>query len=241
MFNGLLKKKDETKNISKEEIEYKVNLAKKKIKVELRKQNISMTKARVVFVLDHSYSFKWAYKDGTIQNITERLFPISLEMDDDGKMDFMIFDDDYKNLEAVSMKNIYGYVKNIVKKIGSYGGTVYSPVMNAIVEKYGKKYKSDIPTFVIFITDGDNGDKGDTKKSIIEASKYNIFWKFIGVGNSNFKFLKKLDDISGRVVDNADFITIADLNSISDDTLYNRLFNEYNDWLTACRQKGILK
>lgn len=239
MLGNLFKKGKETVD---ENLVNKVNLCKEKVKVELRKQNVTMTKARVVFALDHSGSFSWAYENGTIQKITERLFPIAMEMDDDGEMDFMLFDSRYKNLEAVTMNNLGNYVKDVIlKKGGYYGGTSYAPVMNAITEKYGKKKKSDIPTFVIFITDGDNDDKNEAEKAMINASNHNIFWKFVGAGNAGFSFLEKLDDMAGRTVDNADFITVDDLNKISDEELYNRLFNEYSDWLTACRAKGIMR
>lgn len=240
MFGDLFKKKEEAKPVTQEELVHKVNLSKEKVKVSLKKQNVSATKARVVFALDHSGSLGWAYRNGTIQNVTERIFPIAMEMDDNSELDFMLFDDGYKNLDVVTIDNLNGYVKNVVdKKGGSFGGTSYAPVMEAITEKYGRKEKSDIPTFVIFITDGDNGDKKKAEKAMIEASKYNIFWKFIGIGKAGFSFLEKLDDMAGRTVDNADFITVADLNVISDEALYDRIFNEYNGWLTACKEKGI--
>lgn len=240
MFENLFRKKETSAPVLQEELVQKVNLRKEKVKVELRKQSISTVKARVVFALDHSGSFEWAYDDGTIQDITERLFPVAMEMDDNEEMEFMLFDNSCKELVPVTLSNLSGYVKNVVMKKGGYfGGTAYEPVISAVTGKYGIKEKSTIPTFVIFITDGDNSDKKQAEKAVIEASGYNIFWKFIGAGNTDFSFLEKLDDMAGRMVDNADFIRINDLNKISDEELYSRLLNEYNSWLNACRAKGI--
>ena len=96
-----------------------------------------------------------------------------------------------------------------------------------------------IPTFVLFITDGANSDKAAAKAVLTEASRYNIFWKFLGIGKTSFEFLEKLDDLKGRYIDNANFININDLGALSDNTLYSYLLTEYNDWLSLCRSHGI--
>lgn len=214
-------------------LEHKISLSKELVVTELNHKNISNQKSRIVFALDHSLSLSWAYDDGTIQNITERLFPIAMQMDDNEEMDFKLFDDGYVGLEKVTMQNLDNYVDNIVKKRGGYyGGTSYAPIINAITDEYGTKNQSNVPTFVIFITDGDNGDREKAEKAIIKASYHNIFWKFIGIGDSNFSFLKNLDDMSGRMIDNADFIRIENLNKTKDRELYRKLFNEYDVWLS---------
>ncbi len=72
-----------------------------------------------------------------------------------------------------------------------------------------------------------------------KASEYNIFWKFIGIGDEKFEFLEKLDELKGRFIDNANFISVNDIKGIKDSTLYSDLLEEYNDWLDLCRKSGI--
>lgn len=94
---------------------------------------------------------------------------------------------------------------------------------------------------MFFVTDGDNFDRSQTEKLIKEYAKLPIFWQFIGVGDSSFSFLEKLDEMKGRFIDNANFFQVNDIDRISDEQLYNRLLNEYPKWLQEARRKGILK
>lgn len=242
MFD-MFKKKEE---MPKEQmmIEKKLSLEKRteKIGIVLKKKGLLGEKARVVFVLDHSGSMSKLYKNGTVQSTLEKIFPIALKFDDDGDMQFYLFDTNFQELDEVKLANYSDYTEEVIfKKMGSYGQTNYSPVMECIIQKFALKEKSDRPTFVIFITDGDNEDKSATKKALIEASKYNIFWKYVGIGKTNFPFLEKLDELQGRMVDNANYIAIKDLNTIEDEGLYELLMEEYDLWLGAARNKGIVK
>ena len=127
----------------------------------------------------------------------------------------------------------------ILSRKDHFGGTAYAPIIKEITERYAHRDPADISTFVIFITDGNNSDKAAAKAEITEASRYNIFWKFVGIGSEKFDFLTKLDTMTGRFVDNANFVCINDIVKINDKELYSRLLEEYSDWLTAARSKGI--
>ncbi|MBQ1545950.1 MAG: VWA domain-containing protein [Clostridia bacterium] len=226
-----------TKN---EELNKKLTLRKDIIDVKAQSSNIRGTVARVVFALDHSGSMRGMYRDGTVQDLLERVFPMAMYFDDNCELDFYWFDSTFKELESVTPDVLDGYVQKVIlSKNDHFGGTCYAPIIHAITKRYAKKNKSTIPTFVIFITDGANSDKADSKKVLIEASKYNIFWKFIGIGKDKFEFLEKLDTMTGRVIDNANFASVNNLASLSDDELYTLLLDEYADWLARCRAVGI--
>ncbi|WP_084225279.1 VWA domain-containing protein [Paenibacillus pectinilyticus] len=47
--------------------------------------------------------------------------------------------------------------------------------------------------------------------------------------------------MEGRIVDNAKFIHIKDIASISDEDLYNQLLNEFPLWLKAATDKRIIR
>lgn len=227
-----------TKN---EALDHKIDLRKKKITVELQKLNIPQREARIVFVLDHSRSMATLYKDGTVQDTLERIFPLALTFDDNGEMEFYLFDTLYKELDTVNVNNIASYTENVIwPNHGKYGATCYAPIIEEITNRYAKKEPSHLPTFVVFITDGNNSDHKQSKDALGVASHYNIFWKFVGIGNEKFAFLEKLDTMDGRFIDNANFVDISDLSDIDDEKLYHLLLEEFGDWLKLCQENKLL-
>ncbi|MDK2600510.1 VWA domain-containing protein [Bacillus stercoris] len=143
------------------------------------------------------------------------------------------------------------------------GGTKYAPVMEEIIRRsqndvkeikqkgllkkmFGKKsfeiVPKEYPTFVFFITDGDNFDRQQTNEVITEAARQGIFWQFVGIGNptDGFTYLEHLDELEGRYIDNANFFSVNDILSISDSELYDRLLNEFPIWLKEAKVKGLI-
>ena len=105
--------------------------------------------ARVVFVLDHSGSMRTMYRNGTVQEVLERIFPIAMHFDDNAEMEFYWFDNKYKELDPVNYGNLDGYVQNVIlSRDDHFGQTCYAPVMNEIIRRYAKQQPSGIPTFV---------------------------------------------------------------------------------------------
>lgn len=99
----------------------------------------------------------------------------------------------------------------------------------------------NLPNYVIFITDGDNSDKSRAEEMISRISGHPIFFQFIGVGDSSFNFLEKLDDMEDRYVDNANFFSVSNINDMSDDDLYDKLFAEFPSWLKNEKVQEMLK
>ena len=230
-------------NLSKEESLLQLNLRKDKLlSLCLDKKEFSRV-ARVALVLDYSGSMERMYRNGEVQAVIERLLPVAMNLDDNGEMEMWLFDDSYNRINSISIKNYYNYIKNenILNKY-PMGCTKYSPVMKDIRNKYLKEEPLDnVPTLVLFITDGDTFDSNETIKVLRECSDKPIFWQFIGLGNTRFKFLETLDNLDDRFVDNANFFSINDFKTISDDELYKRLLKEYPSWLNEIIQKGMIK
>lgn len=196
-------------------------------------------RAKVAVAMDYSGSMRNLYKSGEIQKVLTRLMPIALKFDDNGELDVWLFDDSYRRMESMTLNNFATYVKDeIMSKNLHMGGTNYAPVLNDMLKKYFKEdiLTASIPTFVIFITDGANFDKKDTDSAIIDSSYKNIFVQFVGIGDSSFPYLEKLDDLAGRPVDNTGFIKVSDLSRIPDESLFEKLLEQYPDWL---RVKGL--
>lgn len=239
-----------------------LDLRKNKVLDLKKSKGITDQKAAVVLALDFSGSMDSLYRSGKVQELVERILPLGLAFDDNGEVDFYLFHDGFiKMKENITLQNVFGYIQNKVLGKYSMGGTRYAPIINAIVEEFGnvRKVKTggfmgfgskestvsneplDYPVYVIFITDGANGDRADAERAIREASKQGIFFQFIGIGYETFDFLQKLDGLSGRFLDNANFFKVDDLARKTDDDLYALLLAEFPGWIPQAKSKGLIK
>ena len=236
-LNKLFNKNDESEN---ERVYQEINIDESKehlnkVLVDLsKKSKVDLTKhtARVALAMDYSGSMSNLFYNGSIQKTISRLLPIALKFDDNGELESWLFSNKFKRLDAVNGENYSNYVKDVMEKSGmGMGGTEYAPVLKDMVTYYKDIELSDIPAFIIFITDGENSDKYNTDDVIRELSEFNIFVQFIGIGNSSFNYLEKLDKLDGRKTDNTGFITVSDMNKMTDEQLYTEILRQYKDWL----------
>lgn len=216
----------------------------KKSVISLDKSLISLTKktgfnfeghvAKVAVVLDYSGSMDRLYRSGAVQDVLTRLMPLSLKFDDNGELEVWLFHHSYKRIEPLDLSNFENYVDDVVENSGfTMGATKYEPVLQDVLRKYfiEEASTSNIPSFIIFITDGENNDERDTNKIIQESANHNIFIQFVGIGNERFRYLEQLDDLEGRKVDNTGFIKVQDMAKLNDEDLYELLLSQYPDWL----------
>lgn len=228
-------------NLSKQESLDLLNLRKDLVSdMCSKKDELKDMTARVALVLDFSGSMSGRYRDGTVQAIIERIMPIANQFDDDGELDLWIFESGFKRLETININNFYGLAKSLLQKY-RMGLTNYAPVMNDVISKYTVEDTSYLPAYVIFVTDGDNDDKQTTENLIRDTCTQPIFWQFVGIGNHSMSFLEKLDDMTGREIDSVDFFRLNNPNEVSDEFLYDKLFDEYPNWIRIVKNKGILK
>ncbi|CEG23798.1 hypothetical protein BN1080_02804 [Planococcus massiliensis] len=233
---GLFKKPEKEEKISG------IDLKKKSATIVLEKKKLTGVKARVGVVLDISGSMRRLYKEGVVQEVVERVLAVASQFDDDGELDVWVYDNEFSRLPAATEATFMGYVeKNILSNSGvhKFGRNDEPKVMEDVIRKYTKQDPSDEPVFLVFINDG--GCKSGIKKFIVESSDKPIFWQFVGIGDSNFDVLRRLDTMDGRVVDNANFFHVDDISQVSDEELYNQLLNEFPMWLKEAKDKGILK
>jgi hypothetical protein len=235
--------------LTKAESTQLLDLRKEEFTLVLRKKGVEGILARIVLILDKSGSARPLYNEGTFQRVVDRLLPIAMNLDDNGELDMYLFSSDnkaFKKLQSITERDFYQYVQREIlgkPENNFWGGTEYAPIMREIVQQYGINDPSSIPTFVMFITDGANTDRTATKEILTKAAHYPIFWQFIGLNKNEdeFEFLQALDDLKGRVIDNADFFQLNDIDEIDDDFLYNRLMTEFPSWIQQAKSQGILK
>ncbi|ALG68799.1 VWA domain-containing protein [Beggiatoa leptomitoformis] len=220
-----------------------VNLA-KTLMVSLEKKNLQDIVASVVLVLDASGSMSRQYEKGDVQLVVDKVVPLALHFDDDGKLETWAFAKKQKQLSAVTLKNVKDYVK---REWGGWSSWMYHlnaysnnepVVMRDIISTFRV---SKLPVYVIFISDGGVGYDDQIEKLLVESSHYPIFWQFVGLGGSNYGILERFDKMRGRKVDNCNFFALDDIKRISDKELYDRLLNEFPQWLIEAKKVGVLR
>ena len=211
---------------------------KRKVTLAVKRVGLEGQQARVALALDISVSMRRMFEAGTVQRVCERLLALGVKFDDNGAVDIFLFGNKDYDVGELSEENFYGFVEQeIFSQYRLEGKTNYAGVINRIVEKYTTEPGD--PAYVLFITDGDNHDKAEAEEAIVKASKFPIFWQFVGIGGSTFEFLDKLDTMSGRFIDNANFFALNDIERVSDEDLYQRMLVEFPSWLKEAKQKGI--
>lgn len=257
--------------------------------------------ARVCLVLDISASMSDLYDSGKVDELVKKVMALGLSFDDDGCIDAIAFGvhaydmGEFSFMRASDAQDYRNCVKTIRKKHDLEGGTRYLEALNLLSKKYAG---SELPVYVIFVTDGETQDAKAVERKMISMSKEPLFVQFVGLGetlvpdiddntaqhqassvvqtsapkkpgffaklfgltddssssnssrtsrpnrhsnSSGFQFLMGLDDMPGRVVDNANFFAIEDPSKVDDETLYKYLVNEYPSWIPEAKKAGILR
>ncbi|MDM5157081.1 VWA domain-containing protein [Bacillus sp. DX1.1] len=218
-----------------------ITLRKEAVRVVLEKKKLTGVVAKVALVLDISGSMRTLYRNGTVQEVVERILAVASQFDDDGALDIWVYDNEFSRLPAVTEKDFAGYVEKHIlnnNSIHKFGRNEEPQVMEDVIQKYTMEEKSEEPAFVIFINDG--GCKKGIQKPVVSSSNKPIFWQFVGIGNGKFDVLRKLDEMDGRFIDNANFFHIRDIEKTTDETLYNQLLNELPLWIKEAKEKRIL-
>lgn len=217
-----------------------VSLA-KKAAVSLNKAGVSGERAAVYLVADRSGSMSRFYATGAVQHLAEQVLGLSVNLDDDGIVPLIFFDSRAYPAVQVSLGAYRGVVDAEHQRLGAMGGTRYDLAMRAVVEHYQACGATD-PAFVVFQTDGepDWGTGPAVEDALKRYSDLPVFWQFVGFGRK-FDFLRKLDTMRGRTVDNAGFFAAGDdPAAMAPDALYDLLMGEFPQWLAAARAARIL-
>ena len=181
--------------------------------VSLEKKGLLSERAEVLLVLDVSGSSRSLFRSGAYQVLIDRFVAAALLFDDNGTLDTWLFDHRLHEAESITMANREGWTDRQLARKDIWGMTEYAKPIDKIAD--GLSRGGRMPTYVAFITDGANHDKRDTTKAIQRASGLPAFFQFMAIGKANdFPFLQRLDELTGREIDNAGFF--ADLRSAGD-------------------------
>jgi hypothetical protein len=212
----------------------------------LRALGLGGLQMNVELVFDKSGSMEDEYLSGLAQSAVDRIFALAKTVDPDGKLGVTVFHHDAYPAPDMVDANAATYVNKELARF-EYGATNYAPALKLLQKKYscssffGKK-PAALPTLVVFITDGANGDASETISAMQLLAKTSpLLVKFIGLdttGNTRFPMLEKLDDMVGREFDNADFFPWN--SQVTDEELYKKIFNEIPTAIQAMKAAGLL-
>ncbi|MGV9748549.1 vWA domain-containing protein [Nocardia farcinica] len=228
----------------------------KRATLDLRKREVAKVlldkralgvRARVVLVIDKTGSMHKQYRRRVVHRVVERMVPIATQLDDDGTLEAYLYAVSYAKLPDITVAEAEQWAQTYLHLSGVHEGIDYNrlgghnvepPIIRAVLDTVRP---GDGPTLVLFFTDGGFAKKREIADLIREAAALPAFWQFIGLGKANYGLLRELDDLDGRLVDNAGFFALDDIDQVDDAQLYSRLLGEFPDWLRAARAAGVVR
>lgn len=202
-----------------------------------------IAKSQVVTVFDVSGSMSGMYGSGLVTALATRVLALGLELDDNGVIPVYALNSECESVGDLTKDNLDSFVDDKLSYLVG-GGTEYAPSINKVV---ADAQKGD-PMFVLLFTDGANSDHRAAKEALIRASNLPIFFQWYGIyedSEPDFEFLHKMDEMKGRIVDNAGFsplgIDITDESNQYDDhdkMLFEDMVKEYKDFPQKAMMAG---
>lgn len=224
----------------------KLDMRKREVAKVLLTKGAQHERARIVLVLDKTGSMADEYAAGIVHRVVERMVPVAIQLDDDGSLECYLYAVTFAKLPDIRIEYLDQWLADFIHMSGTHQGIDYRRIggyndeIPIMTEVLGSLAGRSDPTLVLFFTDGGFSKKKEITKLISQASTQPAFWQFVGIGNNNFGVLTKLDEMTGRTVDNVGFFPVTDIDRIDDAELYRRLLSEFPDWLRAARAAGIL-
>ena len=228
----------------------------------LQKQGIhERIPAQVGLNIDVSGSMQNLFSDGIVQSALERILPVALYFDDDGRIDIWVFSSDNKMaaITQATAENYDGYVRREItdnRDLESirWGGTDYGPVIRSNLVTYGlleevqpegllgmlfgrkrdvlgEETRSGIPAINYFLTDGENSDIERAWDLLEQAEHAESQIYYIMVGIGSSDFT--FLKRAAEAFPNVGFVSAADLGQFvgSDDAYEKLLPAELCSWL----------
>ncbi len=214
----------------------------RKAQFSLSKHGVDGQAARVALCLDHSGSMRAAYAEGHMQALADRVLALSTQLDDDGNIDVFFFGTEAWYGGEVGVGRREGAIERF-RDGHRLGRTNYAEAIAAVRAHFGMSgdpQPTALPVYVVFLTDGAPTSRSAAEVALREAAEHPIFWKFISIGAEEIPFLQKLDDLTGRLIDNADYQAVGELASLPDPALFDLMLVEYRAWLDQVRQAGLI-
>lgn len=211
--------------------------------IALSKRNLSGIRAQAVVLLDMSGSMKRDYQSGAVQILLQRALGFSLQIDADGTVPVIPFDDRIRDTFDVNMGN-FSTAANAVWTPNDMGSTNLAGALKVLMSM---AKKTDAPIFACILTDGSPDDRKAATKVVCELAGYPVFLKFMALRPVDY--LSELDDLEqsqpgARLLDNVDAKpergSSLNLLSCTDLEFQDAMADEFDTWTQAATTHGIL-
>src|SRR5215475_9570094 len=137
--------------------------------ISLSKRNLGGLRGAVRLYVDHSGSMEFPnardYSNGNVQRLVERALGYAFQLDSDGKIPVIAFDNKLHPEVIVDQSNYEGIVEREIWQKGKMHGTEFAPIFTDLLEE---AKATDEPIFAIIVTDGSPSDQAKTTRLIIE-------------------------------------------------------------------------
>lgn len=216
-----------------------IDLAKRydKAGFSLSKAGLTGIRAQAVMLLDHSYSMVDDYKNGLVQTLVDRALAFSAQIDIDGQLPIIAFDDKVYNEVDVDLNNFNDVVNRKIWSERNMSGTQMAPAFEKVRKMAAK---TNDPIFLIVIGDGDPHDREETTRAVVDLARYPVFIKFLAIRPVGY--LRELDNYPDglRLLDNVNAQFISDPAGISDQAFADAMVEEWAQWVEDATAQGIL-
>lgn len=222
---------------------------------------------QAILDVDKSYSIANEYRNGSVQDVVERVLGFAVIVDDDGTVPLVTFGGNIRDY-VVKLNDFKDFIRR--NRIEVDGTTPLTESLIRVAELTGNGdlfggggllrrgsasapsvRKMVTPAFVTIVTDGRPDNAQSATDAVQRLSYRGVFLKFLYLGNdaAGWRFLESLDDDipvgvpyerGGRLIDNVDAKEVNSLAGMSDEDFYSLMFDEVSTWLVAARQNGLI-
>lgn len=212
-----------------------------KVGFALSTKGLSGIRAKVVALLDHSGSMAREYRSGAVQELFKRIMGLGLQIDDDGEIPVIPFDDRVRPTFNLNQTNFTTAVDAVWDQ-HDMGTTNLADALRVVLDM---AKTTDEPIFLVVLTDGSPDSKAKATAMVCEMAQYPVFIKFMAL--KEVDYLSELDDLddSKRLLDNVDAKpekdSGLDLLTCNDAQFAAALVDEWDTWIAAATAAGVLK
>jgi len=184
----------------------------------------------------------WAFgnKSKQLSNVTFGNFKDYVTQEAGGWFQWMMDVQSNTNNEPVVIRQVIEHFSGLAPPEADADNKGFFGLKKVFPKGFAPAITARAPVFVLFISDGGVSENSEIQFLIRWASTLPIFWQFIGIGGSGYGALAKLDELSKRHIDNANFFAVDDLRQISEAELYDRMMKEFPMWLKEARARNMI-
>ncbi len=207
----------------------------------LARRGLAGVRAQAVLVLDHSGSMYSDYRNGLVQQLVDRVLGFALQIDADGTVPVLAFDNGVHETVEVSVGNHLGVVDRDIWKPNAMGSTDLAGVLDAVRDMAAA---TTMPMFAAVITDGEPNSKPAATTVVCDLARFPVFVKFLAL--RPVSYLSDLDrlDESVRLLDNVNSKpergSRLNLLSCSDLEFQEAMADEFDAWIHRAIGAGVL-